>query len=310
MASANSETIDNISEYLHRYITQIIDCLPNIVYIVDKNCVIQQANSNLLKLVGYHDSSQLKEPLYDTLVREGHWSQERAQLLKRSDIAALIEGTPQYNHPEAPVVAEDGNIIYYHANRVPLYDENNKLSGMVVVLTDISGYKRVQEQAESFKSKLHSTEKKSQSAYPPAVSRDNHIPPKVLMVEDNEVAQKAAQALLMQLDCQVDIADTGDLATVMFKPGKYDLVFMDIGLGTTSGYAVSKKIRQLEGDTGYHVPIIALTGFEADVVKADCTDYFMEGAITKPLTGEQAKQIIQHYVYHVDIPVKGLKGKV
>lgn len=308
MTTANSENLDELSDYLHRYTTQIIDCLPNIVYMVDKNCVIQHANRNFLKLMGYQDVSEIKDSLYNALVSEGHWSQERAQLLKRSDIAALIDREPKYNIAEAPIVAEDGNIIYYHANRVPLFDENDKITGMVVVLTDISGYKRAQEQAEVFKTQLNKKENKTQSSYPPAVARDNHIPPKVLMVEDNEVAQKAAQALLMQLDCQVDIADSGDLATMMFKPGKYDLVFMDIGLGSTSGYAVSKKLRQLEGDSGYHVPIIALTGFEADVVKADCTDYFMEGAITKPLTGEQAKQIIQHYVYHIDIPVKGLKS--
>ncbi len=64
----------------------------------------------------------------------------------------------------------------------------------------------------------------------------------------------------------------------------------------------------MEKDTGQRVPIIALTGYEADVVKYDCVDYFMEGALTKPLTSEQAKQIIQHYIYHIDIPVRGLKS--
>ena len=56
------------------------------------------------------------------------------------------------------------------------------------------------------------------------------------------------------------------------------------------------------------MPIIALTGYEADVVKYDCRHYFMEGAISKPLTSEQAEQIIKHYVYHLDVPVRGLKS--
>lgn len=128
------------------------------------------------------------------------------------------------------------------------------------------------------------------------------------MVEDNSIAQKAAQALLMQLDCHVDVAESGDKAALLFEPGKYDLVFMDIGLEDTSGYVVSKKIRQLEQSTEYHVPIIALTGYQADIVKYDCEDYSMEGALTKPLTTEQAKQIIQHYIYHIDIPIHGLKS--
>ncbi|WP_232220555.1 response regulator [Legionella tunisiensis] len=61
------------------------------------------------------------------------------------------------------------------------------------------------------------------------------------MIEDNTIAQKAAQSLLMQLDCQVDVAESGDKAALLFQPGKYDLVFMDIGLEDTSGYVVAKK---------------------------------------------------------------------
>lgn len=94
----------------------------------------------------------------------------------------------------------------------------------------------------------------------------------------------------------------------LFDPGKYDLVLMDIGLADTSGYVVAKQLRNKEKGTNHHVPIIALTGYEAEVVKYDCEQYFMEGAITKPLTSEQAEQIIQHYVYHMDVEVKGLKS--
>lgn len=148
----------------------------------------------------------------------------------------------------------------------------------------------------------------SESDHPQArIFRDPKNPPKVLMIEDNAIAQKAVQALLMQLDCQVDVADSGEKAVSLFKPGKYDLIFMDIGLEDGSGYVVSKKLRQIEDGSGFRVPIIALTGYEADVVKMDCNDYFMEGAITKPLTSEQARQIIEHYIYHMDIPISGLK---
>jgi CheY-like chemotaxis protein len=128
------------------------------------------------------------------------------------------------------------------------------------------------------------------------------------MIEDNIIAQNVEKALLMALNCQVDIAESGDKALQLFGPGKYDLVLMDIGLEDTSGYVVAKQLRNMEKDTNHHVPIIALTGYEADVVKYDCEQYFMEGAITKPLTSEQAEQIIKHYVYHMDIPVNGLKS--
>ena len=56
------------------------------------------------------------------------------------------------------------------------------------------------------------------------------------------------------------------------------------------------------------MPIVALTGFDVDVVKTDCDYYFMEGALAKPLTKEQARQLIQRYVYQMPIPIQGLKS--
>ena len=70
---------------------------------------------------------------------------------------------------------------------------------------------------------------------------------------------------------------------------------------------LSKQFRQLEKGTKFHVPIIALTSFEADLVKYDCDYYFMDGVISKPLSAEQANQIVQHYIYHKNTTVNGLK---
>lgn len=305
--SSIKDTLSDGSDFQADYLRHIINALPNIVYIVDKDCRIINANKKFLEWVSCPEGESLSENLYKTLVANAHWSEERAQILKRDDIAALVRAQPQYSVAEPPVVAEDGNIIYYLANRVPIFDDKGQLYQMIVVLTDISGYKRMKDQFENSKiQKMHDQDKPKQAA---ATMREKDLPPKILMIEDNEIAQRATQELLLQLDCKVDVASTGDLATMMFKPGKYDLVFMDIGLGETSGYAVSKRIRQMEGTSGHHVPIIALTSYQADIVKDDCTDYFMEGAITKPLSNEQAKQIIQHYVYHVDVPVNGMKAK-
>ena len=114
--------------------------------------------------------------------------------------------------------------------------------------------------------------------------------------------------MLDSLECQVNLAATEAELTQCFHPGKYDFILMDIGLEGTSGYLLSKKIRQLEYQSGYCVPIVALTGFDVDVVKTDCDYYFMEGALAKPLTKEQARQLIQRYVYQMPIPIQGLKS--
>lgn len=130
--------------------------------------------------------------------------------------------------------------------------------------------------------------------------------PRVLLVEDNLIAQTVEKDLLQTLGCEVDVAEDGEGSLTLFSPGKYDVILVDIGLQDTSGYIVAQKIREQENGTKYHVPIIALTSYKAEVVKHDCREYFMAGAITKPLTINQAEQIIKHYIYEQDILVDGL----
>jgi CheY-like chemotaxis protein len=145
----------------------------------------------------------------------------------------------------------------------------------------------------------------------PKVMIANHDPEqhrfKVLIVEDNLVATQVEESLLRNLNFEVDCAATGKQATELFQPGIYDLVLMDIGLEDTSGYVLSKQFRELEKGTQFHVPIIALTSFEADLVKYDCDYYFMDGVISKPLSAEQAHQILEHFIFHKNITVDGLK---
>ena len=294
----------------HHYYQEIIRCMPNLVYVLDKDCVLTACNEQVLRLLGIEEITDLKGTFYSRLIHHTGYSETRINGLKRDDINALLSGENQINVIEPPVVDSEGNIIYYSAQRSVLRDKDGHLRGMVVVLTDITERKKLDEQLEKIREKLQEFNKLDGKnlSQPPAALRSKQTPPKILMVEDNILAQKAAQSLLLQLDCLVDVADSSDEAIKLFKPGKYDLVFMDIGLQDSSGYLVSKKIRQLESKTSHRVPIIALTGYEADVVKVDCNEYFMEGAITKPLSSEQAKQIIERYVHHIDIPVRGLKS--
>ncbi|KTD36157.1 sensory box sensor histidine kinase/response regulator [Legionella nautarum] len=309
--SIKSKSPENAID-MNQFYLDVIDCMPNIVYLLDKNCSLIGCNRNFRSLLGMDPNEEIigSRP-YKKLTSHANWSAERSEMLKRDDINTLLSKEPSYDVQESPVVNKNSDIVYYQSTRIPLFDKNEEVIGLVCILTDITEIKRMKEQLIKVKNQLQTYNEKPITVTPTPENIENSPdkkPPRVLMVEDNSIAQKAAQALLMQLDCHVDVADSGDKAALLFEPGKYDLVFMDIGLEDTSGYVVSKKIRQLEQGTEYHVPIIALTGYQADIVKYDCDDYSMEGALTKPLTTEQAKQIIQHYIYHIDIPIHGLKS--
>ncbi len=290
----NPENIDVI----HQHYMDIINAVPDIVYWVDVNCNLTGCNNNFVTLLGMQKLRDFKGTPYEQMKKFGHWPEKRIESFKLDDMKVIFSGEARHHVEELPVVDEHGNTLYFRSNRVPMYDENRNVIGMVVILTDVSAIKKLEKRLAPEPQEKRKNED---------LLKDGRLP-NILMIEDNLIAQNVEKALLTGLNCHVDIAESGDKALKLFDPGKYDLVLMDIGLEDTSGYVVAKQLRNMEKDTLHHVPIIALTGYQADVVKYDCEQYFMEGAITKPLTSEQAEQIIKHYVYNQDVPVDGLKS--
>ncbi len=119
--------------------------------------------------------------------------------------------------------------------------------------------------------------------------------PRILLVEDNLAVQRIQSSLLTSMSCIVDVANCGEEALGTFKPGKYDLIFMDIGLPDIQGDAVSMHIRKIEEGSGMRTPIIALTAHMTQDITEHCFAAGMEDVLSKPLSLEQAKQIIQNY---------------
>lgn len=121
-------------------------------------------------------------------------------------------------------------------------------------------------------------------------------PIKILVVEDQPIAQKVAESILISLGCEVDVADCGEKALSLFALGKYDLIFMDIGLPDMSGYEVSKKIREMEKITSRHTPIVALTAHAKEDAEDECSNAGIKDLISKPLNEQKAKEIMGHYI--------------
>lgn len=283
---------------IHQYYMEIINSLPDAVYWMDVNCNLIGCNLPFLHLLHLKNAQGFKDKPYELLKQHALWSDSYLETLKLDDMSVIFSGNPQYNREEK-IITSDNKTFYFKINRVPIHDEHRGIIGLVVVLSNISHFKELQEE-------MRQQSKNNPKSVELAVN--DHRFPKVLMIEDNLIAQNVERALLTSLNCEVDIAGTGEHALQLFNPGKYDLVLMDIGLEDTSGYIVAKNLRNKEKDTPHHVPIIALTGYQAEIVKYDCGQYCMEGAITKPLTSLQAEQIIKHYVYNMDIEIHGLKS--
>lgn len=119
---------------------------------------------------------------------------------------------------------------------------------------------------------------------------------RVLVVEDNTIAQTVAKSILAQLGCDTDLAETGKKALELWKNGRYDLVFMDIGLPDVDGYAVTHQIRIQELAKKTHIPIIALTAHAGDENKQRCIEAGMNAVLTKPLTAKSCTDILDAFI--------------
>lgn len=129
--------------------------------------------------------------------------------------------------------------------------------------------------------------------YTLAKSKECKAKSKVLVVEDNFIAQTVAKTLLSGMECHVDVASSGSDALALYKQTDYDLIFMDIGLGEgMDGYEVTHYIRSKISSTR-HIPIIALTAHGGDESKQRCIEAGMDAVLTKPLTQAHAADIIK-----------------
>lgn len=119
---------------------------------------------------------------------------------------------------------------------------------------------------------------------------------KVLVVEDNFIAQTVAKTLLSGMECHVDVASNGIDALALYEQNDYELIFMDIGLGEgMDGYEVTHYIRSKNTSTR-HIPIIALTAHGGDESKQRCIEAGMDAVLTKPLTQAHAFDILKTFI--------------
>ncbi len=109
---------------------------------------------------------------------------------------------------------------------------------------------------------------------------------RILLVEDNELNQEIAEAILLEAGFTVEIAENGQIAVDMLKdsePGYYRLVLMDIQMPVLNGFKAAKAIRQLENRQLANIPILAMTANAFEEDKQEALRCGMNGHIAKPI---------------------------
>lgn len=81
----------------------------------------------------------------------------------------------------------------------------------------------------------------------------------LLVVEDDAVSRVVTERLLRQMGHHVETAENGLDALTLWRQKQYDGILMDIQMPVMDGLGATQRIREVEIDTGGHIPIIALT---------------------------------------------------
>jgi signal transduction histidine kinase len=120
---------------------------------------------------------------------------------------------------------------------------------------------------------------------------------RVLLVEDNELNQVVASAILNYLGVRNEVAINGRRALdliALHGVDYYQLILMDIQMPEMDGFVATAAIRQLPGAA--LLPIVAMT---ADVLTEDrdrCFAAGMDGYITKPININQLTEVLMRWL--------------
>ncbi|WP_187170367.1 hybrid sensor histidine kinase/response regulator [Salidesulfovibrio onnuriiensis] len=113
---------------------------------------------------------------------------------------------------------------------------------------------------------------------------------RILLVEDNEINQGVATAILESANLMVEVADNGKEAVGMIRAQQernqpYDAVLMDIQMPEMDGYEATRIIREelrLQG-----LPVIAMTAHALIGDKEKCLESGMNDYVAKPIDENQ-----------------------
>ncbi len=119
----------------------------------------------------------------------------------------------------------------------------------------------------------------------------------ILLVEDNKTNQMLMNALLGNINLDVDVAENGLEAIDMFKKKKYDLILMDENMPKMNGIEATKIILEIEKERGVeHTPIIALTANALATDRAKFLRAGMDEFIPKPVDHELFIRVLHSFL--------------
>jgi CheY-like chemotaxis protein len=128
----------------------------------------------------------------------------------------------------------------------------------------------------------------------PQEAPEANIAARILLVEDNEVAQRIFSHVLRRGKYLVECAGSGIDAVRAVRGRHYDLILMDLQMPGMNGIEATYTIRQVPGYAS--IPIIALTANAADEHRRHALESGMQGFLVKPIPSEELLTAVAQFL--------------
>ena len=131
----------------------------------------------------------------------------------------------------------------------------------------------------------------------PAISENGKRKIRILVVEDNPVNQKVAQAMMRKMGLRADVVANGQEAVNALQMIPYDLVLMDCQMPEMDGFEATHCIRQ-EGSRALNpqIPIIAMTASTMRGDRRKCIQAGMSDFIAKPVQIRELAEMLARWL--------------
>lgn len=133
------------AQLIKSYFIKLIRSMPNNVYWLDQNGRVLGYNDNTLKFVGFKDHGAAFGKTYEDMAKAAGWIHGEEQAFKRDDLHVLTTGRPTVNVEEPTFYDALGQPVYYMTTRVPIFDEQENVIGILGISTDITERKQLEE---------------------------------------------------------------------------------------------------------------------------------------------------------------------
>ena len=121
-----------------------------------------------------------------------------------------------------------------------------------------------------------------------------------MLAEDNAVNQRLAARILEKRGHTVVVANNGLEAIEWLRKDTFDLVLMDVQMPEMDGLEATAAIRNLEKETGDHIPIVALTAHAMKGDRERCLNAGMDFYVSKPIQPQELIEVIDSLTQSYD----------